>query len=72
MLGDDILFVLLFEVFKRRELLRCERGTEVEETEALTVFTLVSDSESSFLTASGEWVPYKMWILNNKFQYFYF
>ena len=55
MLCDDrLLDALVFEVFKRRELLRCESGTDVEDTEPLTVFTFVSDRDRSFLTASGE------------------
>lgn len=31
----------------------------MEETEPLTVLTLVSDNDNSFLTASGECVPNK-------------
>jgi hypothetical protein len=36
---------------------RCDKGTDVDDDEVFTVFTLVSDSARSFLTASGECVP---------------
>ena len=47
-----------FELFKkRRELLICDKGTELDDDDVLTVFTFVSDNERSFLTASGECAP---------------
>lgn len=42
----------------RDELLICESGTDDDEDEFLTVFTLVSESAKSFLTASGECAPF--------------
>jgi len=47
----------------RDELLICESGTDDDEDEFLTVFTLVSDSANSFLTASGECAPKSAFLL---------
>ncbi len=49
--------LLLPDVFNKRELLKWDNGTDVDETEFLTVLTFVSDRDKSFLTASGECVP---------------
>lgn len=56
-----ILPLLLFpDVFiNRRELLRCEIGTVVDDVDVLTVFTLASDNDKIFFTASGECAPFK-------------
>lgn len=46
------------DVFKTmRELLKWDKGTELDDDEFFTVFTLVSDKANNFLTASGECVP---------------
>ena len=55
---DKFPTLLLPDVFSRRELLRCDRGTDVDEIELFTVFTFDSDKAKSFLTASGECVPF--------------
>lgn len=47
----------------RDELLICESGTDDDEDEFLTVFTLVSESANSFLTASGECAPKSAFLL---------
>lgn len=41
----------------KRELLSCDNGTDDDDEDGFTVFTLVSDRARSFLTASGECAP---------------
>jgi len=54
--SDDV--EVKFEWFEFKGVLRalamCDKGTLVDEDEFFTVFTLLSDKASNFLTASGE------------------